>query len=464
MKNSTLGISDFQYKKAFNKVIPERLLKQAIEKTSTVKRRNGKLPAFLVLASLIAWFFDALVKLPGISAWLCKDEEKLPSDSAIYQMRDSIGWKAVLYLRKQVLRPLAEPHLDPTAFYKGHHLFGIDGTIMTVADTPANDRSFGRAINQKGASGYPLVRVVALCELGTHTLVDWSARRYKASEQALATRLYLRVPAGALLLVDRNFHCHALWQTAKDGNWYLLARLQNGPKFSAHKVLGDGSYLSRVYPSKGKNRKGRGIEVRVIEYQFTDELGKKQSGRLLTNLLDEKKYPAQELVEVYHQRWEQEGVFKEIKSVLKGRATHLRAEDPLRVLQELDGLLLGHFVLRCAILEAARKAGVSPVEISFTGALRVLRKRLLAEEKKKKKKASKKRRQQKRRSRSPRSRQNWWEALLKAMGRQRLQKRRKRCCKRAKKTTRSAWPTKRKEDKEHPVPIFEIVPKIVPLT
>lgn len=460
MKDSTLGVSDFQYKKVLRKVLPDRLLKQAIEQTSKTQRSNAKLPAFLVLASLIAWFFDAVVRLPGISAWLCHRPDDLPSDSAIYQTRDRIGWAPIRWLCQRVLRPLAVADRDPTAFYKGHRLLGVDGTVLTVADTPANEHTFGRARNQKGSSGYPLLRLVALCELGTHALIGWVARGFKISEQSLAARLYPRVPAGALLLLDRNFHCHALWQAAQEGHWHLLARLQKGPKFPVDQVLGDGSYRSWVYPSKGKNRKEQGILVRVIDYRYSDEEGKERTGRLLTNLLDALQYPAQELVEVYHQRWEQEGVFKEIKSVLKGRTTHLRSEKPLRVVQELDGLLLGHWVLRTAILEAARTAGVPAVEISFTGALRVLRKHLLTEKRKKP------RREQSRGATGAKSRSGLpkeWEALLQAMGQQRLQKRRKRCCPRKKKLTRSAWPPKRKEDKEHPVPSFEILTPTKPL-
>jgi hypothetical protein len=124
---------------------------------------------------------------------------------------------------------------------------------------------------------------------------------------------------------------------------------------------------------------------------------------------------------------------------LGGRATQVRAQDPLRALQELDGLLLGHWVLRWVILQAAREKNVPPVAISFTGTLRLLQTRL---------------------DDAPagaRARRRWWQRLLAAVGREKVGARRRRRCPRKKKQTRSAWPAKRPEDKEHPVPTFTIV-------
>lgn len=444
MNHSTLGVSDFQYQQAFHKWIPPRLLQQAVARNSPVQRRQRSLPAHLVLASVVAWFFSTADRLPAISAWLCHRPDDLPSDPAIYQTRDRLGWAPMRWLRKQVIAPLAQPALDPSAFYHGLRILAIDGTTFTVADTKDNDKTFGRANNHKGTSGYPLIRMVALCEVGTHALLDWVARGFGVSEQSLAARLWHDVPPGSLLLADRNFHCYPLWEAARDGSWDLLVRVQSGPKFPIDQVLGDGSFLSWGYPRRGKYKKSRGIRVRVITYTYTDAEGKEQTSRLLTSLLDAARHPASELVELYHQRWEQEGVFKEIKSALSQRVTHLRSHKPQRVMQELEGLLLGHFVIRHVILEVAREKKIRPIEISFTGTLRVLRTRLAGAPKGRRKKGSK--------------RANWWTKTKEAISRELLQKRRQRRCPRKKKVTRSAWPAKRKRDKEQPVPHFKILP------
>lgn len=440
MSHSTLGVCDFQYQRAFRQLIPTRLLKQAVSCTPRLRLRDRILPAYLVLASLVAWFFFAGAKIPFIIGWLCRRPNALPSDSAVYQARARLGWAPLRWLCRRVARCLAESDRDVTAFYKGLRLLALDGTTFTVADTPANDQCFGRAKNQNGSSGYPLLRVVALAEVGTHLLIDWIGRAFRVSEQALAARLWKRVPKQSLLLADRNFHSFELWQTARDGCFDLLIRIQSGPKFLVDKVLADGSYLSRVYPRRGKNKKGRAICVRVITYTYTDEKGKAHTSRLLTSLLDAGSHPAQVLVELYHCRWEQEGVFREIKSALADRAMQIRAQDPLRVMQELDGLLLGHFVVRWVILQTAREKGIAPVEISFTGTLRILKTRLGAVPE------------------SAAGQARWWKELKEAVGKQKLQKRRKRSCPRKKKVTRAAWPVKRAADVQRPLPTLFVLP------
>jgi hypothetical protein len=454
MAHSTLKVSDFQFLRAARKLLPTSLLKEAVTATAKGPKRDRLLPAYLLLACLVHWFFDSAARLPNIVRWLCRCDEKVPSDPAIYKARARLGWAPMRWLVHRVCRALADPTQDPTAFYNGRRLLAIDGTTFTVADTEQNSKTFGRAKNQHGQSGYPLMRVVALCELGTHTLLHWVTRSFRVGEQTLAARLWRHITAGALVLADRNFHSYDLWEARKNSYdlgeagknrpWDLLIRVQSGPKFPISEVLPDGSYLSWVTPRRGKNKKARRIQVRVITYQYVDDKGKTHTSRLLTSLLDHTKDPASVLLELYHRRWEQELVFREIKKGLEDRVTQVRAQDPLLAMQELDGLLLGHYVLRTVILEAARKAKVAPVEISFEGTLRLISTRLRSFPEK------------------AAAQQEWWEKFLKAVAREIVQKRRKRCCPRKKKVTRAAWPVKRKKDVETALPTLIVVKATMP--
>ena len=442
MTDSTPTIADHQYLRAFRALFPTRLLRRAVAARGR-QCRDRKLPLHRLLGVLLTWFFKADRGLPAVYRWLLPANHCPLAEPSLYDARGRLGWAPLRWLQKQVVGPLACPEQDPTAFYHGRRLLGIDGTTFTLADTAANERSFGRAKNQHGQGGYPLARVVAVCEVGTHALLDWVVRGYHRSEADLARRLLRRVPQGSLLLADRNFHSFELWQTAH-GNYDLLIRVQKGPKLPVEKVLLDGSYLSRVYPRRGKNKKGRAIVVRVIRYQWTDEQGKLQQARLVTSLGDAQVHPAAALVQLYHRRWEHELVFKEIKSQLAGRPMQIRAKDPERVLQEVDALLLGHYTVRWVMLQAARAAKVAPVALSFQGTLQVLQVRLA-------------RVPTRRRALGKRWWTQWWEELLAAVGRQRLRPRQPRRCPRARKVTRSHWPTK-KQQQEGTIPQLEVVP------
>jgi hypothetical protein len=442
MPDSTLTISDHQYLQAFRQLFPNRLLKRAVASNRRATR-NRKLPLHLLLGMLVTWFFKPDASLPSFVRWLLRSGcQRIPSEPAIYLARGRLGWAPLRWLRRHIVRPLANLTLDPDAFYQGWRLLALDGTTFTLADTPANERCFGRAHNQHRAGGYPLARVVALCEVGTHALLDWVTRAYHRSEVDLARRLLRRVPTGTLLLADRNFHSFELWQGAQRGGYELLIRVQKGPKLPVLEVLPDGSYLSQVLPRRGKKKSERAIVVRVIDYQWRAENGHVQQSRLVTSLLDAGAHPAPELLELYHRRWEQELVFGEIKAQLASRPMHIRAKDSLRVCQEIDALLLGHYTVRWVMLQAARKAGVPAVTLSFNGSLRVLEVRLA--------------RIPARPTGAKRWWPRWWEELLTELGRQQLRPRTRRSCPRARKVMRSHWPLK-KQQKEGTIPKLEVV-------
>jgi hypothetical protein len=444
MAHSTLPLTRHQYLRAFRALFPPRLLKRAVACRPRVTRCR-LLPLFLLLAVLILAFFQPDAGLPAVVGGLLHWSRWVPTDASIYRARGRLGWAPLRWLCRHVVRPLACSALDPSAFYQGRHLLAIDGTTLTIADTPANVRIFGRPYNQHRSAGYPLARVVSLCELGTHALIDWVARGYHRSEVDLARRLLRRIPRGSLLLADRNFHSFEWWQTALQGGYDLLIRVQKGPKLPVHEVFPDGSYRSVVYPRRGKHKKNRGISIRVIGYQWTDDQGQRQISRVATSLVDAVAHPAAQLVDLYHRRWEHELVLGEVKDQLSCRPMHIRAKEPLRVCQEIDALLLGHYVVRWVMLQAAREAGVAPVKLSFTGSLRVLEGSLA--------------RIPQRVKRAKRWWAWWWREVRTAVGRQRLRARGRRSCPRVRKVTRSHWPVK-KHQKEGTIPKLEIVPAV----
>ena len=141
--------------------------------------------------------------------------------------------------------------------------------------------------------------------------------------------------------------------------------------------LPDGSYLSHVYPSERDwRRKTNGIAVRVIDYRLEGIEGAEPIYRLATTILDADKAPAAELAALYHQRWEIENAFDELKTHLRGAQMVLRSKTPDLVRQEFYGLLMAHFAVRSLMHEAALKADEDPDRLSFLHAVRVLRRKL----------------------------------------------------------------------------------------
>ena len=141
--------------------------------------------------------------------------------------------------------------------------------------------------------------------------------------------------------------------------------------------MADGSYLSTVYPSaKDRRRRTNGILVRVIEYRLHVVPGAEPIYRLVTNILDPKRAPAEELAALYHERWEIETALDELKTHLRGAKIVLRSKTPDLVRQEFYGFMLAHFAIRGLMHEAALSANEDPDRLSFLHAVRVVRRKL----------------------------------------------------------------------------------------
>ena len=100
--------------------------------------------------------------------------------------------------------------------------------------------------------------------------------------------------------------------------------------------------------------------MRVIEYRLEGVADAEPLYRLLTSLLDPAAAPAAELAALYHQRWEIETAFDELKTHLRGSKIVLRSKTPELVRQEFWGLLLAHFAIRDLMQQAAQKGGAGP--------------------------------------------------------------------------------------------------------
>jgi hypothetical protein len=155
--------------------------------------------------------------------------------------------------------------------------------------------------------------------------------------------------------------------------------LKKNTRMVCEKRLPDGSYLSHTYPSERDwRRKTNGIALRVIDYRLEGVEGSEPIYRLATSILYPDKAPAEELAALYHERWEIETAFDELKTHLRGAKMVLRSKTPDLVRQEFYGLMMAHFAIRGLMHEAALQAGEDPDRLSYLHAVRVIRRKMAA--------------------------------------------------------------------------------------
>ncbi len=89
-------------------------------------------------------------------------------DSSLSERRQRMGLEPFEWLMKHALRPMAETKRDPTCFYKGWRLCGIDGSSWSVTNTPQILKKMTKAATRRFEAAFAKVEMCVLVELGLH--------------------------------------------------------------------------------------------------------------------------------------------------------------------------------------------------------------------------------------------------------------------------------------------------------
>jgi hypothetical protein len=350
-------------------------IEQALRATGTASVRRRKFPAeqavWLVLG--MALFADRSIRDVVDHLGLVLGETLAPS--GVTKARYRLGAEPLRWLFEKVAAAWSQtPGLGG---YRGLSLYGADGTTVRVQDSDENFAHFGKPGGRGGSNdaGYPQARLVALMNLSNRLLAGMRAGPCGKSEHALVEELWALIPDDSLTIIDRGFIKYLSFLELLVGgkNRHFMVRAKSDTQVEELRVLSDGSTLGLLHPPvslpQDEATKPGPIEVRVITYQHEGGT----PSRLLVTLTDAKAYPAQELIDLYHDRWELELGFDEIKTHMLERKECLRSKKPEGVYQELWGQLLAYNLVRREMLLAAQQHELPPRRISFQSSLMWIR-------------------------------------------------------------------------------------------
>jgi hypothetical protein len=360
------------------RIVPFEMVDAVLAETGAVQRRARLLPSRVVVYLLLAAGLFTEVGLGQVWARLCAGlpgpPVPTPAASAMTLARARVGvapLRALFDLLRGPETGAARPGSRAGVFWRGRLVTAIDGTILCCPDTTANLAVFSKGASSRGSTtGFPMVRVLALVACGTRTIIDAVFGTDRVGELAYAERLLRSTRAGLIVLADRNFAA-ATWLTQLAATGAdVLVRVKNSRRLPVCRALPDGSFVSRI----------GAVEVRVVAARVTiatSTTRREETYRLVTTVLDPE-VPAVEIVGLYHERWEIETCFAELKTTsLGGRV--LRSRTPTGVDQEVYALLVTYQALRIAISDATlARPDIDPDRASFTVARLAARDRLIA--------------------------------------------------------------------------------------
>lgn len=362
----------------FRRNISPEWVESALQATGTATMRKRRLPAEQVIWVVLGM---ALFRDRPLEDVVSKLDLALPSDgrtvarSSIAQARKKLGSEPLRWLfelcSEKWSRQGAHDHQ-----WRGLSLYAIDGTTFRVPDSAENRETFGGHRARGGThSAYPMVRLASLMALSTHVLAAASFGPYEGTQELEFARPLLEaIPENSLTVLDRGFFGAPFLKAIESGpnrNWLVRGRSNMsvrvvkkfGPRDelvefeTSHHALEQNPSLPKTFLARRINYKKPGFD-RVI---------------LLTSLFDAEQFPRDELIELYHQRWEIELGYDEIKTELLEREEAIRSKTPDGVRQEIWGILLVYNLVRVEMERIAREAKVEPTQVSFVESLRLIR-------------------------------------------------------------------------------------------
>ncbi len=342
-------------------------IEEALQLAGTATIRRRRLPAEQVIWLVIAMalFRDSSIErvVDELGLALPDERDTLVAKSAISQARQRLKEDPLAYLFATTAAEWATRSADAHR-WRGLSLYGLDGSTLRVADSDENRAAFGGQHTHRGDSGYPQVRIVALLAVRSHLMSAFRFADYATGETTLAREIWREVPEKSLTLIDRNF------LVAKDlihlecsGDRHWLTRAKKNTRYAVVEKLGRNDQLV-VLDVHSPGMPSTWL-MRAIDYKIPGH----PPSTILTSLTDAEAYPAKELVALYHERWELEIAYDEIKTHLLDRQEAIRSRTVEGVRQELWGIAIAYNLVRLEMERLAAELKIPPTRISFVAAL-----------------------------------------------------------------------------------------------
>jgi Insertion element 4 transposase N-terminal/Transposase DDE domain len=349
-------------------IVPFEMVDAVVAETGAQQLRVRSLPSRVVVYLLLAGALFAGCGYRQVWARMVAGLDGLatadPSAAGLAAARRRLGAAPLRALFDLLRGPAAGP-ATRGVWWHDRLVTAVDGTIVGCPETPANLAVYCKGGGPHGGTGFPLVRVLAVVACGTRTVLSAVFGSITRGELHYARQLLSAIGPDMLLLADRNFAAADLIGAIAETGADLLIRVKAGRRLPVCASCGDGSWISRI---------GR-LEVRVICCAITIATteGRRSEVYQLITTVGADEAPAGELVRLYHQRWEIETAYLELKqSILGGRV--LRARTPAGLDQEIYALLVAYQALRIAISDATlTRPDIDPDRGSFTIALHAAR-------------------------------------------------------------------------------------------
>lgn len=273
-----------------------------------------------------------------------------------------------------------ESQLPERWLWHGRHVKLVDGTTVSMPDTPQNQAVYPQSRRQKPGVGFPIARMVVLFSLATAMVCGMAMGPYagkETGETALLRQLLGQLDKGDILLADRYYCSYFMIALLQELGIDFVVRMHQlrTTDFRRGRRLGRDDHLVQwTRPQRPTwmdketyERMPKFIEVREVRVQIKQPGFRDKSLTIVTTLADATRYTKDDLAELYQERWLAELDLRALKCSLGMDV--LRCKSPQMVRKEIWVCLLAYNLIRRVMLQAASQSDLSPRQLSFTAAM-----------------------------------------------------------------------------------------------
>jgi hypothetical protein len=312
--------------------------------------------------------------LPPVSAATtsyCEARTRLP---------EGVVWEPVRRTGRSI-----HDRADPSWLFHGRPVKIVDGSTVSMPDTPRNQAAYPQPSGQAPGLGFPIARLLVAFSLAVGTVLEAAIGRYegkRTSELALLRMVLDQFRPGDIVLADRFFCSYWVIAALKARGVDVVMRLHQRRRadFRCGDRVGRGDHVVLWRKPAGVpewmsreeyEAMPPWLAIRELRVHVKDKTKRVRRLVIATTLTDARAYRAAELGGLFRERWHAELDLRSLKSVM--HMDVLRAKSPGMVRKEVAAHLLAYNLIRGVMAAAARGGGIEPRRLSFKGALHTVR-------------------------------------------------------------------------------------------
>jgi hypothetical protein len=268
-----------------------------------------------------------------------------------------------------------EEKVDKDRLWYGKRVRVVDGTSISIPDTPENQTVYPQPSCQKPGCGFPMMRILAVFSLASGALLSYVQGPLSDGENSLLKKIIKTFSPGDIILADRGFCSFAIFAELIAMSVDALIRMREKiiKNYVVIRKFGkDDCIIKWLRPMPLRNEKHlpEALYLRMTKYRICRPGFRTESVTVLTTLTDHSSFPSQEFAELYVRRWQAEINLRHLKTTLG--MDILKCLSPEMIKKELAMHLIAYNLIRDLMFQAAAVHSAQLRSISFKYSMTII--------------------------------------------------------------------------------------------